>query len=398
MADAPIYCTHKELKRVFPQLDEYDGKTPLFNFTLQESGEGYASSPYLHPNSGLVTELYRDGNDLGSGKQTIGAAATTLVNEADITVGETEIDVDSGAACTTESYIKIDDEIMYISSISTNTLTCIRGRLGTSAETHANDTSVFQHFNPSADGQWLYDSDNDFVIMSATSNPSDNLMETGEDFATMVTQFRTDASRYLDSRLDPKLPKSQWKNSEGEFDYIIVRTTALIATAFMVRTNNPTSEVLESIELEYEKNIELLNTGRASLGFQNTGDASMGIIRDVTYTAGKLRPVDLKGRAGSVDFDLIKVKVIAGGVLGTGTYSVWIKDSDQLKNNQVITAEKITGDYQPLAYGLQIRFGGESDLDQVAVGDEWEVEVRGVNEKVDASDLTGISMTRRRGV
>ena len=217
MASNFKYASLSDLTKYFNRVSDFDNKRQLFGFTLQESGEGYASSPYLNPNSGLVNNLYKDGNDLGSGKQTIGTSTTTLANEV-ISSSAVEIDVDSGSACTTESYIKIDDEIMYISSISTNTLTCIRGRLGTSAETHANDTSVFQHFNPSADGQWLYDSDNDFVIMSATSDPSDNLIESGEDFATMVTQFRTDASRYLDSRLDPKLPKNMWKNSEGEFD------------------------------------------------------------------------------------------------------------------------------------------------------------------------------------
>ena len=214
----------------------------------------------------------------------------------------------------------------------------------------------------------------------------------------MVTQFRTDASRYLDSRLDPKLPKSQWKNSKGEFDYIIVRTTGLIATAFMIRTKDPSSPILEGIEMEYEKNIELLNTGKASLGFQNTGDASKGIIRDVTYTEGSIRPVDLKGDALSVDFDIIKVKVTTAGVLGTGTYSVWVKDADKLKSYEYITDEKITGDYQRLAYGLKIRWGGESDSDVATLNDEFEVEVRGINELIDTSDLSGIKMTRRRGV
>ena len=33
MASAPIYCTHKELKRVFPQLDEYDQKVPIYGWT-----------------------------------------------------------------------------------------------------------------------------------------------------------------------------------------------------------------------------------------------------------------------------------------------------------------------------------------------------------------------------
>ena len=34
MASAPTYCTHKELKRVFPQLDEFDQKKPVYGWTL----------------------------------------------------------------------------------------------------------------------------------------------------------------------------------------------------------------------------------------------------------------------------------------------------------------------------------------------------------------------------
>ena len=63
-------------------------------------------------------------------------------------------------------------------------------------------------------------------------------MEGGEEFTTMVTQFRTDASRYLDSRLDPNLPREQLKDKSGNFDYMIVRTTALIAATFMIKTNS----------------------------------------------------------------------------------------------------------------------------------------------------------------
>ena len=318
MASAPIYCTHKQLKRVFPQIDEYDQKTPIYGWT-EVSTNKYASH-----DSGQVTQLFVNGESLGSAQS-----------------AHTDLDTE---------------------------------------------------------GEWFYNATDDVLYYFSASTPIDKLMESGELFTAMVTQYREDASRYLDSRLDPKLPKSQWKNSAGEFDYIIVRTTALIAAAFMIRTNNPTSEVLESIEAEFEKNIELLNTGRASIGFQNTGDASRGVIRDVVYTDGKLRPVDTKGDARFVDFDLIKVKITTAGVFGTGKYSVWVKDENMLKNNKVVDNEIITGDYQPLAYGLQIRFGGDADSDQAALDDEFEVEVRGVNERTDASDITGIKMTRNRGV
>ena len=418
MADAPIYITHKQLNRVFPQINEYDAKVPIYAWELGVEDPIDAGVDIFYANSvGNVDQLYWDGAEVLKVDFNSTVVSTTLGSEF---IGEDgTIPTVSNDAFGIGDVIKINDEYMVVVSVAdgenTTTVNAFRGVFGTTSQVHASGSNVYKILDASALGlskdtaspsgrAFCYDSDRDLVFLTVTTNadqtdyhPNDFLIEAGEDFTTMVTQFREDASRYLDSRLDPKLPKSQWRNSKGEFDYIIIRTTGLIASAFMVRTKDPTAPILESIELEYEKNIELLNTGKASIGFQNTGDASMGVIRDVTYTAGSLRPVDLKGRAGGVDYDRIQVKVIAGGNgFGTDTYSVWIKDSDQLKNNQVVTAEKITGDYQPLAHGLQVRFGGNDENDTAAASDEWEVEVRGYNEEIDTADLKGIKMTRRR--
>ena len=318
MASAPIYCTHKELKRVFPQLDEFDQKVPIYGWVVV-SGSKYAAH-----NSGSVTQLFVDGESLGAAQ---------------------------------------------------------------SAHTDLN-----------VEGEWFYNSTDDVLYYYSASSPADKLMEAGEVFTTMVTQFRTDASRYIDSRLDPKLPKNQLKDKEGNFDYMIVRSTALYAAAFMVRTKDPTSEIAAAMMLEADNNIQLLNEGRAALSWQNTGDASKGVLRDVSYTDGSVRPVDFKGRAGSVDYDLIKISISGStaGAIGTAKYNVYVKDSSGLKTNQVVTEEVITGDYQTLAYGLQVRFAGTTSSSVATATNEWEVEVRGYNEEIDTADLKGIKMTRRR--
>ena len=315
MASAPIYCTHKELKRVFPQLDEYDQKTPVYGWVE------VTTNKYAAHDSGSVTQLFVDGESLGAAQ---------------------------------------------------------------SAHTDLN-----------VEGEWFYNSTDDVLYYFSATTPIDKLMEVGELFTAMVTQFRTDASRYLDSRLDPKLPKNQLKDKNGNFDYMIIRTTALYAAAFMVRTKDPTSDIAAALMLEADNNVQLLNEGRAALSYQNTGDASKGVLRDVTYT-GAVRPVDFRGRAGGVDYDLIQVKIRAGGAIGTATYNVFVKDSNGLKQNQVVTNEKITGDYQPMAYGLEVRFAGTTDASEATADNEWEVEVRGYNEEVDTADLKGIKMTRRR--
>ena len=399
MATAPTYCTHRQLKDVFPQVDSFDSKRSLFSFTETDSGQSQAVDSYIHPNSGLVTALYRDSNDLGSGKQTIGTSALTAINNGGgYAKGATSFTVDSETNLVDETYVKIGDEILYVTNVTSNAFAAIRGRLGTSAASIADDAPIYQHFNPSADGQWLYDSDNDFLIMSATSTPSDNLMEAGEDFSTLITRVLANASRYLDAKLDPNLPKEQLKDKEGNYDYIIVRTTALIAATFLIRSHDPQSEIANALMEDAQGNIDALNSGAAALSWQTTGDSSKGIIRDVSYTSGSVRPVDTRGR-WSGSFDLIRVKIETGGAMdGTATYSVWVKNADKLGNqqgSQVVTSEKINGDYQTLAGGLQIRFGGSTKTSVATATNEWEIEVAGWQEEVDNSAINSVRMTRR---
>ena len=392
MASAPIYCTHRELKRVFPQLDEFDQKVPIYGWATETiSGDTY----YVAYDTGLMTELFIDGKSQQSGKQTIG---TTKVDDCgeEFTATDTTMNITLFSNFTVDTFIKVDDEIMYVEAAtdtSPDRLTVVRGVLGTTATSHSNGADIFLHFQPSENGDNLYDSDNNFIILKYGSDPQDLLTEAGEDFTDMVTQFRTDASRYLDSRLDPKLPKNQLKDKNGNFDYMIVRTASLYAAAFMVRTKDPTSELAAAIMEEADNNVQLLNEGRAALSWQNTGDASKGVLRDVTYT-GAIRPVDFRGRAGGVDYDLVKLEIEDAGAIGTATYNVWVKNSDGLKQYKVVDDEKITGDYQTLAYGLEIRFAGTTDASEAVATDEWEVEVRGMYEEVDTSDLKGIKMTR----
>ena len=318
MATAPIYCTHKELKRVFPQLDEFDTKVQVFGWAT------VSTNKYASHNSGLVTQLFADGEDLGA------------------------------------------------------------------AQAFHTDLNV--------EGEWFYNSAEDVLYYYSASTPADKLMEAGEEFTTMVTQFRTDASRYLDSKLDPNLPANQFKDKAGNFDYMIIRTTALLCATLMIRATDPTSEQASSMMVEAQENIDALNNGKAGLSWQNTSDSSKGVVRDVSYTDGSVRPVDTRGHYSGT-FDLIRITIGTGGAMdGTATYNVWVKDGDKLGNqqgNQVVTNEKINGDYQALAGGLQIRFAGNTKTSVATATNEWEVEVQGWTEEVDSNSLKPIRMTRK---
>ena len=312
---APIYCTHKELKRVFPQLDTFDNKKPVYGW------KEVTTNKYAAHNSGLVTQCFADGEDLGPAQS-----------------AHTDLDVE---------------------------------------------------------GEWFYNSAEDVLYYFSANTPEDKLMEAGEEFTAMVTQYRTDASRYLDSMLDPNMPKEAWKDKEGNYDYIIIRTTALIAASFMIKSHDPNSELANALMEEAMMNIENINQGKAALSWQVTRDSSQGVVRDVNYTSGKIRPVDTRGDYFG-DYDLIKIIINTGGALGVATYSVFIKDETKLKNNQVVSNKIVTGDYQPLSGGLEIRFAGASDTTEAAANDEWEIEVFGAYENIDASSGKAVKMTRVR--
>tara|TARA_Y100000593_G_scaffold82615_1_gene155326 strand:+ start:1839 stop:3098 length:1260 start_codon:yes stop_codon:yes gene_type:complete len=413
MATAPIYCTHKELKRVFPQLDSFDGKKQVYGWTSGLSN-WYDSDLDLHyvGNSGLVTQLYWDGNEIDN--ISYNTTETTKLNGA-LTASATTFDVDSGTSFGANDIIKVNNEYMRVVSVSTNEITVStpatnRGILGTNAQHHENDASVYLIIDASADIgdstqaspvalSFVYDTDLDLCILVTKGDPNDYLIEAGEDFTTLITQYRTDASRYLDSMLDPNMPKEAFKDKSGNFDYLIIRTTALIAANFMIKSHDPNSELANALMEEATLNIENINQGKAALSFQVTRDSSNGIVRDVSYTDGSIRPVDTRGEWTGT-YDLIQVKITTGGRIGTATYSVWTKDANKLKNNQVVTNKIINGDYQPLAGGLEIRFAGDDmnpDSGTVATDtNEWEIEVFGRYEEVDASSGKAVKMTRTK--
>jgi hypothetical protein len=309
------YCSERDLKDIYPGLSGFDTKIRVYNW--QTTG---TSNLYLARNSGLITQLFSDGEDLGDAEANSG-----VVN---------------------------------------------------------------------ANGEWYYDSNLDTVYYfdSATA-PNDRVMESGEDWATLKTRQIRNASRYLESKIDGRLSREIWKDREGEYPYIIKRTTALIAVTFLVRADDPANPVADAFMEEADSNIEQLNSGAIQLPNAVTYDSSKGVIRDVTYTSGSIRPVKTRGRYSGT-YDLVKIKIGTGGALGTATYNVYAKDSTKLKNDQVVTEEVITGDYQSVAGGLQIRFAGSTDSSVATANNEWEIELYGSGEQVSNTELGAIHMSR----
>jgi hypothetical protein len=249
------------------------------------------------------------------------------------------------------------------------------------------------------EGEWFYNSTDDVLYYYSASNPNDKLIESGEDWATLKTRYMANGSAYLDSRLDSHLPREQFKDQDGNYDYIIRRTSALLTASFLIRASDPTSEIASALWEEAKDNLESLNSGSTKLSWQVSGDSAKGIVRE-SSVSGALRITDTRGEYTGI-YDKIGVKITTAGAIGTATYSVWSADSDYLgaeRMNNSATAdvvdEKVNGQYQALSGALQIRFSGDT-ADAAILNDKWEIEVYGRQETVDIGTPGSIRMTRR---
>ena len=321
MASSYTYCTHRDVKDVFPNIDDFDVKTPIYGW-----GE-VSTNKYASHNSGLVTQLFADGEDLGPAQ---------------------------------------------------------------SAHTDLN-----------VEGEWFYNSSEDVCYYYSASSPLDKLMEAGEEFSALIERIMLNASRYVDSRIDANLPRDQFKDKEGNFDYMIVRTTALCSAYFLVNAQDPTNPISDDLLDEVNFNIDQFNSGKSRLSGSVSGDASKGIVREVVapQNANGLHIVDTRGHYLGI-YDLFKIVINTAGVLGTAKFDVYAKNSDSLKASKVVDAKTINGDYQSIGNGLQVRFAGKDDSSVATAGDEWEIEAFGHQESIDDNigGVRSIKMTRHNRI
>ena len=318
MATSSTYCTHRDLKDIYPNLNDFDVKTAIYGWIVV-SGTKYAAH-----NSGLVTQLFADGEDLGPAQ---------------------------------------------------------------SAHTDLN-----------TEGEWFYNSAEDVCYYYAASTPADKLMEAGEEFSTLITRIMKNASRYVDSRIDAGIPRDAFKDKEGNYDYFLVRTASLVSIYFLINSQNPGSDVAEKFLAEANFNIEQINTGKTKLSYQVTGDSASGVLREVTspQAGNALYIVDTRGHYTGI-YDLMKIVISTAGAIGTAKYDVYHGDSTGLKQNKVVDAELITGKYQSVGGGLQVRFSGSTDASVGTANDEWELECWGQYESLDDSPGSGTNtrLTRK---
>ena len=275
-----------------------------------------------------------------------------------------------------------------------------------------NGEEIADHQSSSGDvdsnGDWYYTSGTNQVeyynsnYTSTTIN--EQVFEAGEDFYNFVQQILVNASlelhNYLDARYSTPLEKSKQVDIDTtpvsiseEYDTIIIKATAYIAAANMIRAKEGVSE-----EADYYMNlvtnaertgiVDKLNDGIYKLSNEIDANDKKGKILART-TSGTMDIVELSGEYSGENYDLLKVEIETTGVYGVGEFKVSYLSNDKLEG-ATTSAEKITGGLQHIFGGLSGRFQGASATD----GDVWYIEVYGSHVKQTNKSNATIEMVR----
>lgn len=318
------FCSVTDLQMVEPNLNSYNIRRALEGF-VQASGIVYRVG-----GSGYVSVLYRDGQELGSAQGSAGA-------------------VDS-------------------------------------------------------DSEWYYDEDTDLLTVASALDPAtEHFFEAGQDWKTTRDKAINSASSFIREFCNKsirRLSGDEGTESTGTYQDIIVKCASHLAVATLIKPYDFEKAMrIEGVVYNEETNTGLLNlikSGEVPLWDETTDRQRSGIIKRIAYNAsstGGIVDVMMGKNAPWVDWDRVKISISDDGNSGSGAnmssgsenstikYSVYVKNDNGLKVEQVVTDEPINGSYQSMAYGAYIRFSVSSTSSGTAskyyTSDEWEIELDG---------------------
>ena len=192
------YATQQNLIDYFPNISSGDSKRPVYNWVASVSNEiDGLIDMYYSNDTGLVDQLFADGHKVLM--TAFNTTATTTLDDNE-TSASTSISVADESAFAADDIIKINDEYMIVNATSSGVISVSdRGIFGTSITSHSSGNNVYKimdagdYATDDGDNELnffhaVYDTDLDKVLLLATTDPNDILMEAGSDFKTIVNR------------------------------------------------------------------------------------------------------------------------------------------------------------------------------------------------------------------
>ncbi len=266
------------------------------------------------------------------------------------------------------------------------------GSVGKLSMLYSNDielTSVSDLASVDADGKFFFDEDADVVYYrpTSTNNPNfDESVAAGRDNKTLFTEFISRSSDFVRSYINKPIYKNKGVGTGDslgrDFPEVIVRSTALLSASLAIMAyDREKGEELQNLAYNPNDNNGLLDLiRRGVISLDQDEDGRDKIVKEVainTSSTGTI--VDTFGHP-TVSYDRIKVIIASGGTFSAGststiTYNTFVGNDNGLKIDQVAISEVIDGSFQSIGHGIYVRFS----TGVYTTGDEWEVEVSGLD-------------------
>ena len=227
---------------------------------------------------------------------------------------------------------------------------------------------------PNSSGEALYTASTDtlqyFVTSSSVSALNSSVIEAGQDWdglKTTVCKEQADRMRsYLNRPIYKRNNSTYQGASDREYDFIVVRINAILACADLIRSQDiEKAEEIEALAINPEGFglLDKLKRKEYVLWNETSFRSESGVISEISVngsTTGYIEDIKMHNPP-MTDYDEVRVIISTTGTFAVGSasgvkYDVYVKDSTGLKTHKVVDGEIITGDYQSLAYGAQIRF------------------------------------------
>ena len=227
---------------------------------------------------------------------------------------------------------------------------------------------------PNAMGEYEYQTSADrldcYIGGSSVTDMNSRVFEAGQDWDGLKTTVCKEQADRIRSYLNRPIYKRGNSTYQGaasrDYDFIVVRINAILACADLVRSQDPErSDVIELMAIADDGNglLDKLKRREYVLWNETSFRSESGVISEVSVnasTTGYIEDIKMHNPP-TTDYDEVKVIISTSGTFAVGSasgvkYDVYVKDNTGLKMHKVIDGETITGDYQSLAYGAQIRF------------------------------------------
>lgn len=153
-----------------------------------------------------------------------------------------------------------------------------------------------------------------------------------------------------------------YSSSGVEYDAIIIKSTCYIAASNLMRQSMRTEDADYYYNLVTNADgtgiVDRLNKGESKLAFETDHQDSKGKVREIIKT-GTMSLIETGGEYVGNGFELLEIECTTGGAYGTAEVSVKSYGNDMLLGTTT-TGVKITGGLQHILGGWYARYQGAS--------------------------------------